>query len=58
MLLTNAQIAVETGDIKKAMSILKQVKGDSLYFVESRKLLADIHLQSLKNRKGYARCYY
>lgn len=51
-------IAVESGDIKKAMSILKGVKPESPYFVESRKLLADIHLKHLKNRKGYAKCYY
>lgn len=51
-------ISVESGDIKKAMSILKSVKSDSAYFVESRKLLADIHLQHLKSRKGYAKCYY
>ena len=58
VMLTNAMIAVESGDIKKAMSILRAVKSDSPYFVESRKLLADIHLQHLKNRKGYAKCYY
>lgn len=58
VLLANAVIAVESGDIKKAMSILKGVKPDSPYFVESRKMLADIHLQHLKNRKGYAKCYY
>jgi hypothetical protein len=40
------------------MSILKGVKSDSAYFVESRKMLADIHLQYLKSRKGYAKCYY
>lgn len=40
------------------MSILRQVKTDSTYFVESRKLLADIHLNFLKSRKGYAKCYY
>jgi hypothetical protein len=40
------------------MSILKQVKTDSPYFVETRKVLADIHLKYLKSRKGYARCYY
>lgn len=57
-MLTNAEIAVESGDIKKAMSILKQVKTDSPYFVESRKVLAEIHLKYLKSRKGYARCYY
>jgi tetratricopeptide repeat protein 21B len=58
VMLANAEIAVESGDIKKAMSILKQVKTDSPYFVESRKVLADIHLKYLKSRKGYARCYY
>ena len=40
------------------MSILRAVKNDSIYFVESRKMLADIHLKYLKSRKGYARCYY
>ena len=58
VLLANATIAVDSGDIKKAMSILKGVKADSPYFVESRKLLADIHLKHLKSRKGYARCYF
>jgi tetratricopeptide repeat protein 21B len=57
-LLANALIAVESGDIKKAMSILKGVKSESPYFVESRKMLAEIHLNNLKNRKGYAKCYY
>ena len=57
VMLTNAEIAVESGDIKKAMSILKQVKIDSPYFVESRRVLADVHLKYLKSKKGYARCY-
>lgn len=58
VLLTNAFIAIESNDIKKAMSILKAVQKESTYFVESRKMLADIHLKYLKSRKGYARCYY
>lgn len=33
VMLTNAMIAVESGDIKKAMSILRAVKADSPYFV-------------------------
>lgn len=33
VLLANAAIAVESNDIKKAMSILKGVKSDSAYFV-------------------------
>ena len=33
VMLANATIAVESGDIKKAMSILRAVKSDSPYFV-------------------------
>ena len=33
VLLTNAYLAVQAKDIKKAMSILKAVKADSTYFV-------------------------
>jgi hypothetical protein len=33
VLLTNALIALDTGDVKKAISILKAVKSDSPYFV-------------------------
>lgn len=33
VLLANAMISVESGDIKKAMSILKGVKPESAYFV-------------------------
>ena len=58
VLLTNALISLDTGDVKKAISILKAVKSDSPYFIESRKLLADINLEHLKSRKGYARCFY
>lgn len=58
VLLANAVIAIESGDVKKAMSILKGVRSDSPYFVQSRKMLADIHLNHLKSRKGYAKCYY
>lgn len=33
VLLTNAYIAIQSNDVKKAMSILKAVKADSTYFV-------------------------
>ncbi len=56
--LTNALIATEAGDIKKALGILKSVRPTDPYFAESRKMLADINLTHLKSRKNYARCYY
>ncbi len=50
-MLANAEISIATGDIKKAISILKGVTKDSSYFVESRKILADVYLNHLKERR-------
>lgn len=57
ILITNSEIAILSGDVKKAISILKGVKVDSPYFVQSRKILADIYLEHLKDRRQYAKCY-
>ena len=42
--MANSEIAVQMGDIQKAMSILKAVESSSPYFIKSRKLMADIYL--------------
>lgn len=57
VLISNSEIAISGGDIKKAISILKSVGIDSKYFCESRKLLADVYLTHLKDRRNYAKCY-
>lgn len=57
VLMANAEIAVASDDIKKALSILKAVGPDSPYFIESRKLMAQICLENLKDRRQYAKCY-
>ena len=58
VLLTNSEIAIQQGDIKKAISILKGVKSDSPYFNQSRVILANVYLEHLKDRRQYARCFY
>jgi tetratricopeptide repeat protein 21B len=57
VLITNSEIALQSNDVKKAISILKGVKPDSPYYVQSRLLLADVYLTHLKDRRQYARCY-
>ena len=57
ILIANSEIAIQTGDIKKALSILKAVTPDSPYFVESRKIMADVYLNHLMDRRHYAKCY-
>lgn len=56
-MLANASIALEDGDVKKAISILKTVTPASPYFVEGKKLLASIYLDRMKNRRQFAKCF-
>jgi tetratricopeptide repeat protein 21B len=44
VLLANSQLAIESNDIKKALSILRAVSSDSPYYSQSRKLMADVYL--------------
>jgi tetratricopeptide repeat protein 21B len=57
VMLANASIALEEGDVKKAISILKTVTPASPYFVEGKKMLAEIYLTRMRNRRQYAKCY-
>ena len=57
MLLANSQLAIESNDIKKALSILRAVSSDSPYYAQSRKLMADVYLKQLKDRRNYQKCY-
>lgn len=57
VLIANSEIAIQTGDIKKALSILKAVTPESPYFVESRKIMAEVYLNHLLDRRHYAKCY-
>ena len=43
-MIANAEVSLASGDIKKAISILKGVTADSPYFSLSRTKLADVYL--------------
>jgi tetratricopeptide repeat protein 21B len=57
VLMANAEIAVAGGDIQKALSILRAVDSKSPYFVEAKRLMADIYLKNLLDRRHFAKCY-
>ena len=50
-------MALESGDIKKAINILKAVKNTSPMFTEAKKILAEVYLTHLKDNRNYIRCY-
>ena len=45
VLIANSEMALESGDTKKAISILKGVAKDSTYYADSRILLSNIYLK-------------
>lgn len=57
VMIANSEIAIQSNDIKKAISILKAVDAKNPYFQQSRILLADIFLTHLIDRRQFARCY-
>lgn len=57
VLLGNADIAILSGDLKKAISILKNVEPNAKGYMEARKKLADIYLNNMMQRRQYAKCY-
>ena len=57
VLIGNSEIAIEGGDIKKALSILRAVSPTSKYYLQAKKLMATVYLKNLKDRRHYAKCY-
>ena len=45
VLMANSEIMVHTGEIKKAINVLKTVEKESHMYAQSRKLMADIYLK-------------
>ena len=55
--IANSDIALLEGNVNKALSILRAVKINSPYFSDSRKMLAEIYLDRLKDKRNYEKCY-
>ena len=58
VLLGNADIAAITGDLKKAIQLLRSVEPEAKGYMEARKKLADIYLNKMMNRRQYAKCFF
>lgn len=58
VLLGNADIAIISGDLKKALNILRSVEPMAKGYLEARGKLADIYLNKMLNRRQYAKCYF
>lgn len=58
VLLGSADIAAISGDLKKAISILRTVEPEAKGYMEARKKLADIYLNKMMNRRQYAKCFF
>lgn len=57
VLIGNADIAAISGDLKKALTILRGVQPEAKGYMEARKKLADIYLNKMLNRRQYAKCF-
>ena len=57
-MMANSEVSIESGDIKKAINILKAVTSDKPIFQTSRIILADVYLKYIKDRRNYTKCYH
>lgn len=60
ILLLNAEIALKTGNVKNAVSLLKKIKPEPSnqdVYIESRTKLGEIYLNHLIDRRLYSWCY-
>lgn len=58
ILFLNSELAMKTGDVKKAVNLLKKITTkDENTYIQSRIKLADIYLTALMDRRLYTWCY-
>ena len=57
VMLANSEIAIEGGDVKKSINILKAVQSNQPTYQSSRIILAEIYLNHLKDHRNYTKCY-
>lgn len=57
VMLTQSDMALKMGDVKKALAMLKKIQPGNISFVEAKKKQAQLYLDELKDRTNYKRCY-
>jgi len=57
LLIANAELSINFGEIKQAINILKNIDKNSAIWVESQKKLANMYLKHIKDRRLYKLCF-
>lgn len=57
IIISQSNLFMKMGDIKKALNMLKKVGPENPNFIEAKKKAAEIYLEQLRDRKNYKRCY-
>jgi len=57
VMLTQSDMALKMGDVKKALAMLKKIQPGNISFIEAKKKQAQLYLDELKDRMNYKRCY-
>jgi tetratricopeptide repeat protein 21B len=57
IILTNSDLAIKSGDIKKAINMLKKIGPDSTHFQQAKIKMGEIYLTHLMDRRHYTKCY-
>nr|XP_030134266.3 tetratricopeptide repeat protein 21B isoform X1 [Taeniopygia guttata] len=57
VVIANADLAIAQGDVKHALTMLRNITLEQPYFVQVKEKMADIYLQYRKDKKLYVACY-
>ncbi len=55
--ISNADLAINRGDIEGALAMLRNIQPEQSYFVQAREKMAEIYLYHRKDKRLYASCY-
>lgn len=58
VVIANSEISLKKGDLKQALNILNGILPENPQYKEAKTAQADIYLNSMQNRRLYAKCYY
>ncbi|XP_013391055.1 tetratricopeptide repeat protein 21B [Lingula anatina] len=57
IMIANADLSLNRGDVEGALVMLRNVKENEPYFVQAREKMAEIYLHHRKDKRLYASCY-
>jgi len=57
LILQNAQLSLDRGDVERALSMLKEIPDDQPVYLEARQKMADIYLHYKKDKRQFAECF-